>query len=89
MELDHVPEPSAPAPEETLRRLTSEVAEVEGAIVLVASGQATRVTVSGLRFGEALAARFAADAGAKGVRIDPLPWPDDAGCDLTVRRIDE
>lgn len=78
-----------PDPEETRRRLTSEVTEVQGAIALVASGAASRVTIGGLRFGEQVARRFRADAASKGVRLDPLPWPEDAGCDLVVRRIDE
>jgi hypothetical protein len=80
---------ATPDPEETRRRLSSEVAEVESAIALVASGAASRITLTGLRFGEQLARRFQADAQSKGVRLDPLPFPEDAGCDLIVRRIDE
>jgi len=79
----------APDSEETRRRLTSEVAEVESAIALVASGQASSVTLTGLKFGEQLARRFHAEARLMGLRLEPLPWPEDAGCDLTVRRIDE
>jgi len=75
--------------EETQRRLTSEVAEVEGAIALVASGSASRVTLAGLRFGEQVARRFSAEALASGIVLEPIPWPEDAGCDLIVRRIDE
>ena len=83
------PHPTAtPDQEETRRRLTSEVGEVESAIALVASGSASRITLTGLRFGEAVGDRFRAEAGAKGVQIDVLPWPDDTGCDLIVRRID-
>jgi hypothetical protein len=78
-----------PDPDETRRRLTSEVAEVESAIELVASGAASSVTISGLRFGEELARRFHADAQSRGLRLEPIPWPEDAGCDLIVRRIDE
>jgi hypothetical protein len=88
MELDPARTSATPDPEETRRRLTSEVGEVESAIELVASGSASRITLTGLRFGEAVADRFRAQAGAKGVQIDALPWPDDAGCDLIVRRID-
>ncbi len=80
---------ATPDPEETRRRLTSEVAEVEGAIALVASGSASRITLGGLRFGEQVAKRFRADAQSRGVRLDPIPFPEDAGCDLIVRRIDE
>jgi hypothetical protein len=42
-----------------------------------------------MRFGEQVARRFHAEAAAKGVRLEPIPWPEDAGCDLIVRRIDE
>jgi hypothetical protein len=79
----------ADSPEETRRRLTSEVAEVEAAIALVASGSASSVTLTGLRFGEQVARRFRAEATANGIRLEPILWPEDAGCDLIVRRIDE
>jgi hypothetical protein len=89
MELDEPRTTASPDPEETRRRLTSEVGEVESAIALVASGSASRITLTGLRFGEALADRFGVDAQLKGVLLETLPWPDDTGCDLTVRRIDD
>jgi hypothetical protein len=89
MERDAARRNANPDPEETRRRLTSEVAEVESAIELVASGAASRITLSGLRFGEQMAKRFRADAQSKGVHLDPIPFPEDAGCDLIVRRIDE
>jgi hypothetical protein len=76
-------------PEETRRRLTSEVAELEGAMALVASGSASRITLSGLRFGEQLARRFRAEATSRGLVLDPILWPEDAGCDLIVRRVDD
>jgi hypothetical protein len=47
------------------------------------------MTLSGLRFGEELARRFLAEAAAKGISLEPIPWPEDAGCDLIVRRMDE
>jgi hypothetical protein len=75
--------------DETQRRLASEVTEVESAIALVASGSASTVTLSGLRFGEQVTKRFLANAAARGVILDPIFWPEDEGCDLTVRRIDE
>ncbi len=75
--------------EETRGRLASEVAEVESALALVASGAASRVTLTGLRFGEEIARRFRAEAASKGLRLEPIPWPEDSGCDLIVRRIDE
>jgi hypothetical protein len=78
-----------PDPEETRRRLAAEVQEVRGALALVASGGASRVTLTGLRFGEELMARFNHHAEAEGIRLEPIFWPDDAGCDLIVRTIDE
>ena len=89
MERDEVQAAATPDADETRRRLTSEVAEVESAIELVASGSASRITLSGLKFGEQVARRFHAVAAARGIRLEPLPWPEDAGCDLIVRRIDE
>ena len=80
---------TAQDPEETGRRLSSEVAEVESAIALVASGSASRVTLTGLKFGEQVARRFRAHAESEGVRLEPIPWPEDTGCDLIVRRIDD
>jgi hypothetical protein len=88
MERNAAPTGPTPDHEETRRRLTSEVTEVESAIALVASGTASRVTLTGLRFGEAVASRFRVDAQSKGVRIEPIPWPDDVGCDLIVQKID-
>ena len=73
---------------ETERRLASEVAEVEGAIALVASGAASRVTRTGLRFGEPVMARFRKTAAVAGLVLEPIPWPEDAGCDLIIRRND-
>jgi len=76
-------------PLETQRRLASEITEVESAIALVASGSASLVTLSGLRFGEQVTERFRAEAAARGVVLEPIFWPEDVGFDLTVRRIDE
>lgn len=82
--------PAAAAdPEETHRRLASEISEVESAIALVASGAASRITLTGLKFGEQLARRFSGEAHRRGLHLEPIPWPEDAGCDLIVRRIDE
>lgn len=89
MESDRADQAVTPDPEETRRRLTSEVAEVEGAMELVASGAASRITLSGLKFGDELARRFRMDAQSRGLRLEPILWPEDAGCDLIVRRIDE
>jgi hypothetical protein len=89
MGLDKDDPPVAANTEETRRRLSSEVTEIEGAIAMITNGSASRVTLSGLRFGEELARRFRAEAESKGVLLEPILWPEDVGCDLIVRRIDE
>jgi hypothetical protein len=89
MDREPARQPTIPDPDETRRRLASEVAEVESAMVMVASGPASRITLSGLKFGEQIAHRFEAEARSKGLRLEPILWPEDAGCDLIVRRIDE
>jgi hypothetical protein len=89
MERQETNDPDLAGPLETQRRLASEITEVESAIALVASGSASTVTLSGLRFGEQVTQRFLAEAAARGVVLDPILWPEDDGCDLTVRRIDE
>jgi hypothetical protein len=72
----------------TAHRLAIELHDVEAAIELVRSGAATRVTLSGLRFAEAVIDRLRDEADRAGVVLDPLYWPEDAGCDVTVRRTD-
>jgi len=72
----------------TAHRLAGEIGDVESAIELVRSGAASRVTVAGLRFGEQVVPRLRAEAAAVGVLLEPLYWPEDAGCDVTVRRTD-
>ena len=69
-------------------RLRAEYADVRAAIAVVAQGSSSRVTLSGLRFGEQLLARLAPEARMAGVALVPSWWPDDAGCDLTVCRVD-
>ncbi len=71
---------------ETRDRLEFEVDDVASAIALVASGAATAVTVAGLRFGDQVVANLTPRAVALAVRLEPLYWPDDAGCDILVRR---
>jgi hypothetical protein len=75
--------------EQTRSRLAAELADVQSAIALVSSGSATRVTLGGMRFGEELARRFRADAWERGICLEPILRPDDAGCDLVVGRIDD
>lgn len=70
-----------------VRTLDQELELVRGAITMVASGGATRVSLGGLRFGEQLIEPARRMALASGVRIVPLWMPDDAGADLAVERI--
>jgi hypothetical protein len=65
-------------------RLDGELRLVEQAILLVASRAAPRVTVAGLRLGDAIldaARRLAEEAG---VRVVPLWAPDDGRTDIRV-----
>jgi hypothetical protein len=70
-----------------VRILEREFDLVRGAIVMVASGAAPRVSLGSLRFGEQLikpARRLALEAG---VRIVPLWTSGDSGTGLTVERL--
>lgn len=72
----------------TERRLSRELLELRTAIELVGRGDVERVSLAGLRFAEQLIRRCRAEAARQGVALDPVWWPEDAGCDLVVRRID-
>lgn len=71
-----------------MERLQSELEETEAAIALVASGSASRVTLTSFRFGEELVAGLQSRAAGRGVVLEAIPWPEDAGCDVVVRAID-
>jgi hypothetical protein len=71
------------------RTLDHEMDLVREAIAMVAGGGSPRVTVGGLRFGEALIAPARVLATNAGVRLIPLWMPDDAGADITIERIDD
>lgn len=71
-----------------LQRLEVEMRELRAAIDLVEVDAAARVSLTGLCFGEQLLRRFRADATRRGVRLEATWWPEDAGCDLIVRRGD-
>ena len=77
------------SPERARQRLAAEMTDVETAMTLVASGSAASVTLGGLRFGDEIARRFRAEAVSLGLRLEPIIGPDDAGCDLVVRRLHE
>jgi hypothetical protein len=70
------------------RELDRELAEVEAAIALVRAGSSVEVTVANLSFGEQVLQQLRLRGGDRGVRLEALPWPEDSGCDIVVRRID-
>lgn len=67
-------------------RLSSEVSDVEASIALVSDGVATRVTLTGLRFGRQVAERLAYSAAQRGVYLEASFWPEDDLCDVHVSR---
>jgi hypothetical protein len=50
--------------------MATDLASIHGAIELVAEGQARRITLSGLRYGERLLPRAVADGAQRGVTVD-------------------
>ena len=70
--------------ESATARLRGEMGDIHAAIEMVARGGVTRVTVSGLAYGEQLLRECAALARQRSVVLTPLWWPDDAGCDIQV-----
>ncbi|HEX7472912.1 MAG TPA: hypothetical protein VF323_07500 [Candidatus Limnocylindrales bacterium] len=72
-----------------VHELNRELAEVEAAIALVRSGVAGEVSLTNLRYGEEVLSQIRARGADHGVLLEPIPWPEDAGCDLDVRRIDD
>jgi hypothetical protein len=71
------------------RTLEREMSLVREAIAMVAGGGSPRVTIGGLRFGEALLLPARGLAAEAGVRLVPLWMPDDAGADIAVERIED
>ena len=71
------------------RTLEREMSLVREAIAMVAGGGSPRVTVAGLRFGQALLLPARGLAAEAGVRLVPLWMPDDAGADIAVERIED
>jgi hypothetical protein len=86
MDKTHQTETAPGAP--IARELDRELAEVEAAIALVRSGGALVVTVANLAYGEEVLQQIRMRGSDRGVRLEPLPWPEDSGCDLIVRRLD-
>jgi hypothetical protein len=81
--------PDASASELIARDVEREIAEVMAAIALVRSGRATDVSIANLRFGEEVLRQVKARGADRGVVLEPIPWPEDTGADINVRRIDE
>ena len=78
---------NASASELIAREVDREIAEVEAAIALVRSGGAPDVSITNLRFGEEVLSQIRARGADRGVVLEPLPWPEDTGADVNVRRI--
>ena len=70
-------------------RLTGELADVQASISLVASGVASHITLTGLRFGRQVADRLGAAAASQGVELQTSFWPEDDVCDVEVGRAAE
>jgi hypothetical protein len=66
------------------RQLDRELELIRDAIALVASGRSPRVTVAGLRLGDALLAPAERLARQAGVRIVPKWGADESGVDIAV-----
>ena len=73
-------------PDLATERLTGELADVQASISLVASGVATRITLTGLSFGRQVAERLSPVALSKGVDLETSFWPEDSVCDIHVQR---
>jgi hypothetical protein len=54
----------------------------------VRSGAAVVVSLANMRYGEEVLRQVRARGADQGVRLEPRLWPEDAGCDIDVRRID-
>jgi hypothetical protein len=71
------------------RQLDREIQLVADAIEMVAAGASPRVTVAGLRLGEAVLEPAAELAREAGVRIVPHWTADESGVDISVEPIPE
>jgi hypothetical protein len=75
------------APDAAAERLASEVADVQASISLVNSGVATRITLTGLRFGRQIAERLRLAAAADGIDLETSFWPEEDVGDLHISRM--
>lgn len=74
------------APDLTTERLAGELADVEASIALVASGVASSITLTGLRFGQQLVDRLGPSAARNGVELEASFWPEESACDVHIRK---
>lgn len=74
------------APKHVEAQLDREIELVRGAIRMVASGASTRVTVAGIRFGEAVIRICRPLATSADVVIEPIWGADETGADVVVRQ---
>ena len=71
-------------PAQAAEKLAAELADVRASIALVSGGVATRITLTGMRFGHQVADRLAGAAALRGVAIETSFWPEDSICDIQV-----
>jgi hypothetical protein len=77
------------APDLTTAQLAGELADVEASIALVASGVASSITLTGLRFGRQLVDRLGPSAARDGVELEASFWPEESACDVHIRKAGE
>ncbi len=68
--------------------LEREFEMIEGAILMVASGAATRVCVANMQFGGDLVSAARDMARQAGVSVTPIWRADEAGADIVVEHLD-
>jgi hypothetical protein len=73
-------------PDLATERLAGELADVKASIELVSTGVASRITLTGLRFGQQVAERMSAAAARRGVDLEASFWPEETVCDIRVSR---
>jgi hypothetical protein len=73
-------------PDLTTEKLAGELADVEASIALVASGVASSITLTGLRFGQQLVDRLGPSAARDGVELEASFWPEESACDVHIRK---
>ena len=73
--------------DDTISTLDREIELVKGAVRMVATGSASRLTVAGLWFGAAVVDVLDAWARLAGVALEPLWGLGDSPCDIRVTRV--